>query len=475
MKATILVVDDERNIREGLRRALEFDGHAVLTAADGREALSVLANEEIDLVIADLRMPRLSGDQLLKQVAERHPTVRVIILTGHATVEVAVQAMRDGAYDFLEKPVNLERLGLLVERALAERKLTLSNRELRRELERQQASRGLLGNTAAMHRVFEMVEQVAPSRASVLVTGESGAGKEVVAEAIHRLSPRAEQPLIKVHCAALAETLLESELFGHEKGAFTGAAGLKRGRFELAHTGTIFLDEIGEISPAVQIKLLRVLQDRAFERVGGEQTIEADVRVIAATNRDLAAETAAGRFRDDLFYRLNVVNIRVPPLRERREDIPILAASLLKTLAAENGKEIEGFDADANQRLWDYEWPGNVRELQNAIESAVVMTRGSVILAADLPPHVREDSTNAFVRTAAGNASRLIPGQPDRPAGDAYVRLPIGSTVEDAERELIRYTLAAHRGNKTKAAAVLGIGRKTLHRKLAEYGIDSEP
>ena len=474
MKATILVVDDERNIREGLRRALEFDGHAVLTAADGREALSVLANEEIDLVIADLRMPRLSGDQLLKQVAERHPTVRVIILTGHATVEVAVQAMRDGAYDFLEKPVNLERLGLLVERALAERKLTLSNRELRRELERQQASRGLLGNTAAMHRVFEMVEQVAPSRASVLVTGESGAGKEVVAEAIHRLSPRAEQPLIKVHCAALAETLLESELFGHERGAFTGAAGLKRGRFELAHTGTIFLDEIGEISPAVQIKLLRVLQDRAFERVGGEQTIEADVRVIAATNRDLAAETAAGRFRDDLFYRLNVVNIRVPPLRERREDIPILAAALLKTLAAENGKEIEGFDADANQRLWDYEWPGNVRELQDAIESAVVMTRGSVIAAADLPPHVREDSTNAFVRTAAGSASRLIPGQPDQPAGDAYVRLPIGSTVEDAERELIRYTLAAHRGNKTKAAAVLGIGRKTLHRKLAEYGIESE-
>ncbi len=475
MNATILVVDDERNIREGLRRALEFDGHSVVTAADGREALSALATEEIDLVIADLRMPRLSGDQLLKQVAERHPTVRVIILTGHATVEVAVQAMRDGAYDFLEKPVNLERLGLLVERALAERELTLSNRELRRELERQQASRGLLGNTAAMHRVFEMVEQVAPSRASVLITGESGAGKEVVAEAIHRLSPRAEQPLIKVHCAALAETLLESELFGHEKGAFTGAAGLKRGRFELAHTGTIFLDEIGEISPAVQIKLLRVLQDRAFERVGGEQTIEADVRVIAATNRDLAAETAAGRFRDDLFYRLNVVNIRVPPLRERREDIPVLAAAILKTLAAENGKEIEGFDADANQRLWDYEWPGNVRELQNAIESAVVMTRESVITAADLPPHVREDSTNAFVRTAAGNAARLIPGQPDQPAGDAYVRLPIGSTVDDAERELIRYTLAAHRGNKTRAAAVLGIGRKTLHRKLAEYGIESEP
>ena len=460
MTSTVLVVDDERNIREGLRRALELDGYTVATAADGTEALSVLATEEIDLIIADLRMPRLSGDQLLKQVVERHPTVRVIILTGHATVEVAVQAMRDGAYDFLEKPVNLERLTLLVERALAERKLTLSNRALRRELERQQASRGLLGNSAAMHRVFEMVEQVAPSRASVLITGESGAGKEVVAEAIHRLSPRAEQPLIKVHCAALAETLLESELFGHEKGAFTGAAGRKRGRFELAHTGTIFLDEIGEISPAVQIKLLRVLQDRAFERVGGEERVQVDVRIIAATNRDLTAETKVGRFRDDLFYRLNVVNIPVPPLRERREDIPILAAAMLKNLTAENDKEIDGFDADASQRLWYYGWPGNVRELHNAIESAVVMTRGSVITAADLPPHIRDPALDAIVTTESG---------------DAEVRLAVGSLLADAERELIRYTLIAHRGNKTKAAAVLGIGRKTLHRKLAEYRIESDP
>ena len=451
MRSTILVVDDERNIREGLRKALELDGYAVATAADGKEALGVVAAEETDLVIADLRMPRMSGDQLLKQVAEHHPAVRVIILTGHATVEVAVQAMRDGAYDFLEKPVNLERLGLLVKRALAERKLALSNRELRQELKRQQQARGILGTSAAMRRVFEVVEQVAPTRASVLITGESGSGKEVVAEAIHRLSPRAEQPLIKVHCAALAETLLESELFGHERGAFTGAVGRKRGRFELAHTGTIFLDEIGEISPAVQIKLLRVLQDRAFELVGGEQTIKVDVRVIAATNRDLSAEIAAGRFRDDLFYRLNVVNIRVPPLRERREDIPILAAAALKALSAENGKRIDGFDAEASQRLWDYEWPGNVRELQNGIESAVVMARGSVITAADLPPHIREES------------------------GDAYVRLAVGSSLDDAEKEMIRYTLIAHKGNKTRTAAVLGIGRKTLHRKLAEYGIDTAP
>jgi DNA-binding NtrC family response regulator len=263
-----------------------------------------------------------------------------------------------------------------------------------------------------------------------------------------------------VHCAALAETLLESELFGHEKGAFTGAAGRKRGRFELAHTGTIFLDEIGEISPAVQIKLLRVLQDRAFERVGGEERVQVDVRIIAATNRDLTAETKVGRFRDDLFYRLNVVNIPVPPLRERREDIPILAAAMLKNLAAENDKEIDGFDVDASQRLWYYGWPGNVRELQNAIESAVVMARGSVITAAELPPHIRDPALDAIVTTESG---------------DAEVRLAVGSLLADAERELIRYTLIAHRGNKTKAAAVLGIGRKTLHRKLAEYGIESEP
>lgn len=451
MRSTILVVDDERNIREGLRKALELDGYSVATAADGKEALGVLSAEEIDLVIADLRMPRMSGDQLLKRVAEHHPSVRVIILTGHATVEVAVQAMRDGAYDFLEKPVNLDRLGLLVKRALAERNLALSNRELRRELERQQASRGILGASAAMRRVFEVVEQVAPTRATVLITGESGSGKEVVAEAIHRLSPRAEKPLVKVHCAALAETLLESELFGHEKGAFTGAVGRKRGRFELAHTGTLFLDEIGEISPSVQIKLLRVLQDRAFERVGGEETTEVDVRVIAATNRDLPAETAAGRFRDDLFYRLNVVNIRVPSLRERREDIPILAAAALKRLSVENGKQIDGFHPEASQRLWDYKWPGNIRELQNGIESAVVMTRGSVIIADDLPPYIREES------------------------GDAYVRLSVGSTLNDAEKEMIRYTLIAHKGNKTRTASVLGIGRKTLHRKLSEYGIDTAP
>jgi DNA-binding NtrC family response regulator len=448
MKATILVVDDERNIREGLRRALEFDGHAVLTAADGREALSVLANEEIDLVIADLRMPRLSGDQLLKQVAERHPTVRVIILTGHATVEVAVQAMRDGAYDFLEKPVNLERLGLLVERALAERKLTLSNRELRRELERQQASRGLLGNTAAMHRVFEMVEQVAPSRASVLITGESGAGKEVVAEAIHRLSPRAEQPLIKVHCAALAETLLESELFGYERGAFTGAAQRKVGMFELAAAGTLFLDEIGEMPGPLQVKLLRAVQDRRIQRLGATAPIPIETRLLAATNRDLEREVAAGRFREDLYYRLNVVRVQVPPLRERLADLPRLVGRILARLNRTMGRQVQGLTPAALTALGGYGFPGNVRELENILERAVIFSEGPNIEAADLD---------------LGETGNTPPGSvSERAAG----------TLKENERVLIAAALARWEGNRTRAAAELGITRRTLFNKLRQYGID---
>jgi DNA-binding NtrC family response regulator len=448
MKATILVVDDERNIREGLRRALEFDGHAVVTAADGREALSTLATEEIDLIIADLRMPRLSGDQLLKQVAERHPAVRVIILTGHATVEVAVQAMRDGAYDFLSKPVNLDRLELLAKRALSRRQLVLENLALQRELERRSSSHKLVTASPPMKKVFEMVEQVAPSRASVLITGESGVGKELVASAIHSLSPRRGSKFVRVHCAALTETLLESELFGHERGAFTGAVSRRRGRFELADGGTILLDEIGEISQNIQIKLLRILQERAFERVGGEQTLNVDVRVIAATNRDLKEEIERGRFREDLYYRLNVVHIHVPPLRERQADISLLAAGFLKEFAEENGKQLAGIKPSALTALRRYSWPGNVRELQNGMESAVVMARGSAIELHDLPPAVRSAE--------------------DAPA----VWLPLGSTLDQGEKEIIRATLSHQQGNKSRTAEVLGISRKTLHRKMREYQLE---
>jgi DNA-binding NtrC family response regulator len=449
MKFNILIVDDEKNIREGLREALELDGYDVVLSSDGKEAMEAFDKGDIDLVITDLKMPRLSGEELLRNVSSLYPTVPVIILTGHGTIESAVQAMRDGAYDFLTKPVNLDRLSLLVKRALSNRELVLQNRALQEELERKNQFASIIGKSQEMKHVFEMVRQVAPTRAAVLITGESGVGKEMIAEALHYNSPRREKPLVKVHCAALTETLLESELFGHEKGAFTGALARKRGRFELANLGTLFLDEIGDINQNVQIKLLRVLEEKKFERVGGEETVEVDVRVIAATNRDLKDAISAGSFREDLYYRLNVVNIHIPPLRERKEDIPLLVASFLAEFSRENGKRIDGIDPKARLSLYDFAWPGNVRQLRNSIESAVVLCKGSTITVDDLPPALRGDSSESFIR------------------------LPIGVTLVDMEKEAIRSTLRREGGNKSKAAQVLGIGRKTLHRKLREYGLES--
>lgn len=450
MKFNVLVVDDEKNIREGLGKALELDGHNILLAADGQEAWETIENEEIDLIITDLRMPRLSGEELLKRVVDSYPTVQVIILTGHGTIETAVQAMRDGAFDFLTKPVNLDRLSLLVRRALSTRELVLQHRALQDELNKHRNFSNIIGKSTELKQVFEVVSQVAPTKASVLITGESGVGKELIADAIHNFSGRKEKPLVKVHCAALTESLLESELFGHEKGSFTGAVSRKRGRFELAHMGTIFLDEIGEINPNVQVKILRVLQEKRFERVGGEETIMVDARVVAATNKDLKAEIENGRFREDLYYRLNVVNIHVPPLRERKEDIPLLAAAFIKEFAAENAKPVEGIDSKARSMLYNYSWPGNIRELRNTIESAVVMCKGSIIMPDDLPPGVMRDSDNDVIRIA------------------------VGSSLAEAEQEIIRSTLSANNGNKSKTAAVLGIGRKTLHRKLSEYGVETD-
>jgi DNA-binding NtrC family response regulator len=447
MNFTILVADDEKNIREGLREALMLDGYDVLLAADGKEAVDALAHGEVDLVITDLKMPRLSGEELLRKVSADFPTVPVIILTGHGTIESAVQAMHDGAYDFLTKPVNLDRLSLLAKRALGNRELALQNRVLQEELERRSQFSNIIGRSAEMRHVFDLVRQVAPARTSVLITGESGVGKEMIAEALHYGSPRKDKPFIKLHCAALTETLLESELFGHEKGAFTGAVARKRGRFELAHKGSLFLDEIGEINQTVQIKLLRVLEEKRFERVGGEETVEVDARLIAATNRDLKDAIAKGSFREDLYYRLNVVNIHIPPLRERKEDIPLLIAAFLREFSQENGRAIDGIDAKARGALASYSWPGNVRQLRNSIESAVVLCKGSVITLEDLPPGIR--------------------GEP----GGEEVRLLVGTSLAEAEKELIRSTLAREGGNKSRAADVLGIGRKTLHRKLQEYGI----
>ena len=448
MKFNVLIVDDEKNIRAGLGKAIEMDGHNVILAEDGQRALEIVESDEIDLIIADLKMPRISGEELLKRIVQTYPTLPVIILTGHGTIESAVRAMRDGAYDFLTKPVNLDRLSLLVKRALSTRELVLQHRALQEELDQRRQFANIVAKSAEMRRVFDVVRQVAPTRASVLVTGDSGVGKELVADAIHNLSNRKQKPFIKVHCAALSESLLESELFGHEKGSFTGAVARKRGRFELAHTGTIFLDEIGEINPSVQIKILRVLQEKTFERVGGEETMEVDVRIISATNKDLKEEIAKGTFREDLYYRLNVVNIHIPPLRERKEDIPLLAAAFVKEFAQENEKQVDGIDPKARSLLYNYSWPGNVRELRNCLESAVVMSKGNVIISDDLPPSIVTDSESN------------------------HVRIQLGVTMGEAEKEIIRANLAAQNGNKSRTAETLGIGRKTLHRKIAEYQLE---
>jgi DNA-binding NtrC family response regulator len=447
MKFKLLVVDDEKNIREGLAASLEMDGYEVVTAAQGDEGWKRFQKGDLDLVITDLRMAGLSGEELLKRITAESPGIPVIVLTGHGTVETAVAAMRNGAYDFLTKPVNLDRLSLLVKRALQNRELVLKHRRMEEELERHKQFETIIGTSGPMRRVFDTISRVAPAKASVLITGESGVGKELVADAIHELSPRKGKPLVKVHCAALAASLLESELFGHEKGSFTGAMTRKRGRFELAHEGTLFLDEIGEIDQNIQIKLLRVLQEKNFERVGGEETIETDVRIVAATNKDLKEEIEKGNFREDLYFRLNVVNILVPPLRERKDDLPLLITSFLKEFAGENGKTVDTIDEKARAAIYAYDWPGNVRELRNCMESAVVMAKGPVITADDLPPTLRRKSE------------------------EGWIRIPLGTSLEDAEKIIIRDTLTFLQGNKSKTAEILSIGRKTLHRKLtAESG-----
>ncbi len=448
MKFRILIVDDEKNIREGLQMALEDDGYDVITAEDGTKGLHAALSESVDLVITDLRMPGISGQELLRKISSETPGVPVIVLTGHGTVETAVEAMRMGAYDFLTKPLDLDRLSLLVKRALQNRELVLQHRQLMEQMNSEKAFEHIIGKSAAMEQVFKMVRKVAPSRASVLITGESGVGKELIAGAIHRLSGRNKKSYIKVHCAALAENLLESELFGHEKGAFTGAVSQKRGRFELADGGSIFLDEIGEINQSLQIKILRVLQERQFERVGGEKTITVDTRLITATNRNLEQEVADGTFREDLYYRLNVVHIHVPPLRERKEDLPLMIAAFIKEFSEENGKPIASIEPKARAALYAYDWPGNIRQLRNCIESAVVMSSDDIIRLADLPDPIR--------------SSEQTPA----------VAIQIGSTMAEAERQIILETLSAYNGNKTKTADILGIGRKTLHRKLEQY--DSE-
>ena len=447
-KLTILTIDDEENIRNGLADNFELEGYTVLQAANGKDGLELVAKGEVDLVITDLRMDGISGEEVVQKVTTEHPGIPIIVLTGHGSIDDATAAIKAGAYDFMTKPLDLDHLNKVVRNALKEKKLAAENKALLEKLKKQQEKDSMVGTSVELNRVRTMIEKAAPTKANVLITGESGVGKELVAREIHNKSLRKDGPLIPIHCAAFSESLLESELFGYEKGAFTGAEGTHKGCFERANGGTVFLDEIGEINAATQIKLLRVLQERKFERVGGEETIEVDVRIVAATNRKLEDVVKAGRFREDLYYRLNVVRIEMPSLRERKDDIPLLMHNFLREFNVENQKNIVGFDNRAKSLMLKYSWPGNIRELKNCVESAVVMCTGEEIKIDDLPNSVREVGE------------------------ETSIAIPVGITMAEAEKIIIQENLAMNNGNKTKTADILGIGRKTLHRKLEEYNIE---
>ncbi len=448
----ILVVDDEANARTALAELLREEGYVVETAADGFKALPKLEELSPDALITDLKMPGLTGLELMAKARERDPECAVILMTAFAGVESAVHAMKQGAADYLTKPVNVDELLLVLARELERKRLRAETGQLRERLSERHRIKNLIGASAAMQQVFDTVLQVAPSRASVLITGESGTGKELIAAAVHEHSPRAKGPFVKLHCAALAESLLESELFGHERGAFTGAVGRREGRFEQADRGTLFLDEIGEISPAIQVKLLRFLQEHELERVGGNQTVKVDVRVVTATNRNLLERVKQGHFREDLYYRLNVVTIEMPALRARTSDIPLLASHFLTKFARENDKAIDGFTDDALARLANYPWPGNVRELENAIERAVVVCKRERIGV--------EDFAGAIAA-----AEKRPDGMPAIP----------GATMEELERFAIMKTLEHTGGSTSRAAEMLQISPRTIQYRLQQYAHGTTP
>ncbi|MBX7158206.1 MAG: sigma-54 dependent transcriptional regulator [Verrucomicrobiae bacterium] len=455
MKANLLIVDDEKNTREGLRAALE-DNYEVYVASDAKQAMNVLENESIDLVLTDLKMAGEDGLQLIRRIRSLPQQPICLLMTSYGSVEIAVQAMKEGAADYLTKPLNLDEVQMIVARHLRTRSLEAENRQLKGQIQTQFGLENIIGKSPRMVEVFDLVKQVAPSRATVLIQGESGTGKELIAKAIHQLSPRKEGPLVTVHCAALSPQLLESELFGHEKGAFTGAMERRIGRFEAADGGTIFLDEIGEIDPATQVKILRVLGERSFERVGSTKTMKVDVRLIAATNKDLKKLVDEGKFRDDLYFRLNVVLIALPPLRERQEDIPLMVKSFLTEFNRENGKRVRDFTPEAMERLLAYSWPGNVRELRTAVEHAVVLAKGEDASLRDLPVSLRRMDTN------------LTEQRMEKMIKNSQLNW------EATEKQLILKALMKTKGNRTEAAKAMGMSRRTLHRKLNAYGLESE-
>ncbi len=440
-------MDDEASQRELLKVVLSEEGYSVETASGGEEALEFVERSFFNLVIMDMKMGTMGGLEALRRIKEISSAVQVLIVTAYASVDTAVQAMRSGALNYLTKPIDLEELKILVEKTMEMSDLLAENQSLKAQVERVFQNSRIIGNSPRIHEIFDSLAMVAPTDATVLILGESGTGKELIADAIHANSTRRSGPLVKVNCAALPENLLESELFGHEKGSFTGAVARKEGRFKLADGGTLFLDEIAEMSLLLQAKLLRVIQDRSFERVGGTETITSDVRIIVATNRDLEEEVHVGRFREDLFYRLNVIPIRMPPLRERREDIPLLAEHFLSAISERNRKMIRGFSPDVMDLLIRNRWKGNVREMENVVERAVIMSRGDMIQREDLPAHLLDVDQEGV--------QGVTPGRP----------------LSEMEREAILSTLDLTGGNRTETARMLGISRRTLQYKLKEYGV----
>ncbi len=456
IQPNVLIVDDEKHTRDGLRQLLENE-YDVYVAADISGAINVLEREQIDVLLTDLRLGSEDGMTLIERALKMPRAPVCIMMTAYGSVDVAVEAMKRGAYDFVTKPLNLDKVELLIARAVQGRKLEQENRALRRQVDERYGLENIWGDSAALHEALDTIRQVAPSSANVLIEGESGTGKELAAHAIHNLSRRNQAKFVTVHCAALSPQLLESELFGHEKGAFTGAHERRIGRFEQANGGTIFLDEVAEIDPSIQVKLLRVMsEERAFERVGGNQTLRADVRLIAATNKNLETLVREGKFRDDLFFRLNVVRITMPPLRERKEDIPLLVRGFLRHFCEANDKPLLDLTPDAMDALLSYNWPGNVRELRTAIEHGVVMSTGQKITLRDLPMAVRQTAGTA----SPGAISTAKAWEKSSPLD-----------LRETEKKLIMQALATTNGNVTAAAKKLGISRRTLHRKINEMNV----
>ncbi len=442
-KKTILIVEDDPTVGESLRQLLKRKGHEILLASNGKEALQLFRHKIVDLMITDVVMPKMDGIELLEAVKGLRPETEVIVISAQGTIEKAVQAMKLGAFDFIEKPINPKVISLLMERALEKQTLILQNRDLRSRLEDKFHFKNIIGRSEKMVKIFELIHHIAPYDSSVLIIGESGTGKELIANAIHYNSPRTSMPFIKVSCASLSEGIIESELFGHERGAFTGAIASRKGRFELAHQGTLFLDEVEDIPPATQIKLLRVLQEGEFERVGGNKTIRVNIRIIAASNRDLQEEVRQGMFREDLYYRLNVVNIKLPPLRDRRDDIPFLVNFFIEKNKKKYNMKVKGISQKAMNLLSDYEWTGNVREMENMIESILVINSPEVVDVQHLPQEIRDFR--------------------ERPE---VIPIKIGTPLAEVEKEMLIQTLRATKGNKRKAAQLLGINVRTIHRKM---------